>query len=121
MITAMLDKVAEVITRWVGTMYCAIIFAALAVVGFPGLLGPNALQYVLWTSTIFLQLVLLSILAVGQNRGAAAVGQKIDETHTASLAEFELAKSERADHLDEMTAIHELLAAVVARPTATPL
>jgi hypothetical protein len=69
------------ITRFVGSMACAGLFAVLAVCGFPGLLGASALQYVLWTSTIFLQLVLLSILAVGQNVAAAASDQRAKATY----------------------------------------
>jgi uncharacterized membrane protein len=61
-----LDKIALYITTIVGTMYCAFVFAILAFVGFP-FKGATPLQYVLWTSTIFLQLVLLPIIIVGQN------------------------------------------------------
>jgi len=92
------------ITRVVGTMYCAGLFALLAVTGFPGLLGPSALQYVLWTSTIFLQLVLLSILAVGQNISAAASDARSLATyndadavlHTALQIEAHLAAQDAA-------------------------
>ncbi len=61
-----LDKIALFITTIVGTMYCAFIFAIIAFAGFP-FKGATPLQYVLWTSTIFLQLVLLPIILVGQN------------------------------------------------------
>jgi hypothetical protein len=41
-------------------------------------------------------LVLLSTIMVGQDQSAKEVAQKINETHTASLGEFELAKEARA-------------------------
>jgi hypothetical protein len=50
---------------------------------------------VAWIAQTFLQLVLLSIIMVGQNLGSAGVEQKINETHEASLGEFELAKEAR--------------------------
>ena len=61
-----LDKSALLITTGVGTMYCAILFAIIALIGFP-FHGGTPLQYVLWTSSEFLQLVLLPIIIVGQN------------------------------------------------------
>src|SRR5256712_12685367 len=65
--------VAVKVTKGVGTMWCAYAFAALAIVslpaaiasGNPGLIGS-------WISQTFLQLVLLSIIIVGQNVLAAA-------------------------------------------------
>ena len=80
---------AEKITRAVGTMWCAYAFAALAVCGFPGLLGPNALQSMLWCSTIFLQFVLLSVLAKGQT----LMSDKHDDHH-----------AELVDHLTKAAA-----------------
>jgi hypothetical protein len=58
-------KIAVVITRGLGTMVCAYIFAILAIIGFPGF-GATPTQYVQWVSQTFIQLVALSVLAVGQ-------------------------------------------------------
>lgn len=53
------------VTKGVGTMWCAYIFAGLAVFGFPYQnIVPTAV--VQWISQEFLQLVLLSIILVGQ-------------------------------------------------------
>jgi hypothetical protein len=102
--TGLSARLALFITRRVGSMGCAALFAALAVCGFPGLLGPSALQYVLWTSTIFLQLVLLSIISVGQNIAAAASDQRALATyndaeavlHTSLQVEAHLIEQDRA-------------------------
>jgi hypothetical protein len=39
---------------------------------------------------------------VGQNQKSAEVAQKIDETHTAALGEFDLAKKARLDASAEL-------------------
>ena len=45
---------------------------------------------------------------VGQKVQSASVEQKIDETHTASLAEFELAKEARTDAALELAELKEI-------------
>jgi hypothetical protein len=65
-INKLLDRAAVAITSAVGTMWCAIGFAALAIIGFP--YGANDLtSYVQWFSQTFIQLVMLSVIMVGQN------------------------------------------------------
>lgn len=54
------------VTNAVGTMWCAYAFAVLALTGLPGALRPGGMGLVPWFAQTFLQLVLLSILAVGQ-------------------------------------------------------
>ena len=84
-------RLAVFITRRIGTMWTAYVFASVTVLGFPGLLGDNALKYVLWGSTIFLQLVLLPIIIVGQNVQASAADARAAATYTdteAILAEI---------------------------------
>lgn len=61
-----LDKIALKITNAVGTMYCAIIFAILALISLPQAISGGAFTTVSWISQTFIQLVLLSIIMVGQ-------------------------------------------------------
>lgn len=61
------QRVAIGLTKAVGTMACAYLFALLAIAGFPGLLGPFASQMVQWISQTFIQLVMLSVIMVGQS------------------------------------------------------
>lgn len=75
------SKLAVFITRKVGRMETAYIFVGVTALGFPGLLGPNALPYLLWGSTIFLQLVLLPIIIVGQNVQASAADARAAATY----------------------------------------
>jgi hypothetical protein len=89
-------KIAEKITAGVSTMWCAYIFAALALISLPAAIKTgDVVVIVAWIAQTFLQLVLLSIIMVGQKVSSVSVEQKITETHTASLGEFELAKEAR--------------------------
>ena len=61
------------VTTGVGTMWCAYAFTALALVSLPSAIAShNAVTLVSWISQTFLQLVLLSVIIVGQNVLAAA-------------------------------------------------
>ena len=55
------------ITKTVGSMWCAYIFAAIALYGLPAALRPGGEGLVSWIAQTFLQLVLLSIIIVGQD------------------------------------------------------
>lgn len=61
------DKIAILAARITATMACVYFFVALALTGAPyGSSSPTT--WVQWTSTTFLQLVMLPLLAVGQKR-----------------------------------------------------
>jgi low affinity Fe/Cu permease len=102
-------RLAEKITSAVSTMWCAYIFAILALISLPAAIKTGDVVIIVgWIAQTFLQLVLLSIIMVGQNVSSAAVEQKINETHEASLGEFELAKEARSiasQELAELKAI----------------
>lgn len=66
-------KVALIITRSVGTMACAYVFAAIALISLPAALSSGqVIIIVAWIAQTFLQLVLLSIIMVGQTVQSAA-------------------------------------------------
>jgi hypothetical protein len=70
------------ITRIVGTMYCAYLFAVIALVALPSAIqqgSPTVL--VNWVSANFLQLVLLPIIIVGQNVISAAQDSRAEADH----------------------------------------
>lgn len=101
--------IAEKITTGVATMWCAYLFAAIALISLPkALQSGDSIVIVSWVAQTFLQLVLLSIIMVGQKVQSASVEQKIDETHTASLAEFELAKEARNFASEELKELKEI-------------
>ena len=81
-------KLALIITRSVGTMACAYLFSVIALVSLPAILiqagavpksdvptfftKPGLILIVSWVAQTFLQLVLLSIILVGQSVQSAA-------------------------------------------------
>jgi hypothetical protein len=102
-------RLAEKITAAVSTMWCAYIFAAIALISLPAAIrSGDPLVIVAWVAQTFLQLVLLSIIMVGQDASSAAVAQKINETHEASLGEFELAKEARLIANQELAELKEI-------------
>lgn len=93
------EALAARVTRAVGTMTCAWIFAALALWGLPAALRPGGVGLIAWIAQEFLQLVLLSILAVGQQ-----VQQQQATEHERAIAGVH----DRLDaHAERLDAIHE--------------
>jgi hypothetical protein len=90
------QRLAVKITSAVSTMWAAYIFAAIALISLPAAIrSGDSLVIVAWVAQTFLQLVLLSIIMVGQSQSSAEVAKIIEETHATSLSEFEMAKEAR--------------------------
>jgi len=106
-------KIAEGITRGVSTMWCAYIFAAIALISLPNAIkSHDTIVIVSWVAQTFLQLVLLSIIMVGQSVQSESVEQKINETHAASLGEFELAEEARSIAAEELAELRVISAEI---------
>ncbi len=73
-------KFAVLITRLVGTMWCAYLFAAIALLGLSPALKPGGEGIVAWIAQTFLQLVLLSVIMVGQNVQSLAADARAENT-----------------------------------------
>jgi hypothetical protein len=100
---------AQKITSGVATMWCAYLFAAIALISLPkAIQSGDSIVIISWVAQTFLQLVLLSIIMVGQKVQSQSVEKTINETHTASLAEFELAKEARGVAHAEIAELHQL-------------
>lgn len=70
------------VTNGVGTMWCAYAFAVIALISLPQAISShNAVTLVSWVSQTFLQLVLLSVIIVGQNVLAAAADKRSEATY----------------------------------------
>jgi len=69
------------ITAAVGTMWCAYLFAMLAFVSFPEALHGGTATLIAWIAQTFLQLVLLSIIIVGQKVDGAASDKRALDTY----------------------------------------
>ncbi|MGH9028884.1 MAG: hypothetical protein ACRDV4_04640 [Acidimicrobiales bacterium] len=68
------------ITVIVGTMVCAYVFAAIALISLPDNVHTTQ-SLILWISSSFLQLVLLPIIIVGQNVQARASDKRAEATY----------------------------------------
>lgn len=80
-------KVALGTTGFVGSMTCAWVFAAVALVSLPAAISSgNVITIIAWIAQTFLQLVLLSVIMVGQNVQA-------DASDARSLATFKDAEA----------------------------
>jgi hypothetical protein len=103
------------VTNGVGTMWCAYAFAALALVSLPAaILSGNPVILVSWISQTFLQLVLLSIIIVGQNVLAAASDKRAEATYEDADAVLHTALQIQ-DHLAAQDAeIEKILGRVAA-------
>lgn len=73
-------KLAVLLTNGVGTMWCAYAFALLAISGLPNALKPGGAGFVPWFAQTFLQLVLLSVIMVGQSVQSAASDARAQKT-----------------------------------------
>ena len=69
------------ITTGVGTMWCAYAFALLALISLPDAIRSGKPAIISWIAQTFLQLVLLSIIIVGQNIQSAASDQRAANTY----------------------------------------
>jgi uncharacterized membrane protein len=75
------DWLAISITRIVGTMWCAYAFACLALVSLPAAIRGGTATLVAWIAQTFLQLVLLSIIMVGQRVAAVKSDRQLEQTY----------------------------------------
>jgi hypothetical protein len=69
------------ITGGVGTMWCAYLFAVIALISLPSALRTGQLIVIVaWIAQTFIQLVLLSIIMVGQNVQSRASDKRAEQT-----------------------------------------
>src|SRR5580704_2056288 len=73
-------KIAVFLTNIVGSMWCAYVFAVIALIGLRPALEPGGEGIIAWIAQTFLQLVLLSVIMVGQN--VQSVASDIRSQHT---------------------------------------
>ena len=73
--------IAVKITDLVGTMWCAYLFTGLALVSLPDAIKGGRSTLISWIAQTFLQLVLLSIIMVGQKVAAAASDKQALQTY----------------------------------------
>ena len=115
-ITRFNSWLAVKVTNGVGTMWCAYAFAALALVSLPSAIkSGSAVVLVSWISQTFLQLVLLSIIIVGQNVLAAASDKRAEATYEDADAVLHTAM-EIQKHLEAQDVELERILGLLAAP-----
>lgn len=70
------------VTKSVGTMWCAYAFAAIALISLPEAIDSGTSALITWVTQTFLQLVLLSILMVGQSQLEATTDASVQKILT---------------------------------------
>ena len=83
-------RVAMLITNAVGTMWCAYLFAILALISLPEAIQSGTSALIAWIAQTFLQLVLLSVIMVGQKVAAAASDKQALQTYKDAEAILEI-------------------------------
>jgi hypothetical protein len=74
-------RIAVIITNAVGTMWCAYVFAIIALISLPEAVRGGTAPLIAWIAQTFLQLVLLSVIMVGQKVSAAASDKQALQTY----------------------------------------
>lgn len=69
------------ITNGVGTMWCAYVFTIITLISLPDAINGGKGPIISWIAQTFLQLVLLSIIMVGQKVGARASDKQALQTY----------------------------------------
>ena len=111
------SAVALAITRGVGTMWCAYAFAALALISLPDAIREGRQAVISWIAQTFLQLVLLSIILVGQ----AILSKTSDARSEQTFADAEAILHECIELQKHLQAQDELLVRQQQRLTALVL
>ena len=100
------------ITKLVGTMWCAYAFAILAFISLPAAIRGGTATLISWIAQTFLQLVLLSIIMVGQNIAAKKSDRQLEQTYRDSeeLLKINAAMQELLERNTTLTSeIHEVV------------
>ena len=110
-------RVAIVVTAVVGSMWCAYAFALFDLLSLPDAIRGGLSTIVSWVAQTFLQLVLLSIIMVGQNVQGAAADKRAEATfHDASATLHEVAHVQ-----GHLAAQDELLSRIAAKIGLDPV
>ena len=99
---------AITITDAVGTMWCAYAFTALTLISLPTAIAGGTGPLVSWVAQTFLQLVLLSIIMVGQKVAAAASDKQAFQTYRDAEALLEI-----SDELHRLITLNNAMTAEI--------
>jgi len=99
------------ITKTVGTMWIAYLFAAIALISFPAAIrSGDVIIIVAWIAQTFFQLVLLPIIIVGQNVIQASTDARAEADHETLTAVHQLTVEVRAINEAQSAILRQLQA-----------
>lgn len=112
-------KIGLAITTLVGTMVCAYVFAAIALLSLPSAITSHNLTIIIaWVSSNFLQLVLLPVIIVGQNLQAESSDTRAAQTYDDAEAVLHEALQIQQHLAAQDAVLGHLITAVGADPAA---
>ena len=111
-------KIALGLTTGVGTMWCAYAFAVLALVALPSAAQGGLFPLIQWVSQTFIQLVMLSVIMVGQNILGKASDKRAEMTYNDADATFYEAEQIQSHLQAQDEAVNALLDKVEKLETA---
>ena len=114
-ITGFNNRLAVKITNIVGTMWCAYAFGILALISLPAALRSGTSAMVAWIAQTFLQLVLLSIIMVGQKVAAAKSDLQLEHTFMDAEALLQI-NDDMHKLLKQNTRLTEQINELICRP-----
>jgi len=103
---------ATSITNIVGTMWCAYAFAGLALISLPAAIRGGTATLISWIAQTFLQLVLLSIIMVGQRLSSEKSDRQLEQTYRDSEELLKISDAIQEllrKNTDLTTEIHEVV------------
>ncbi len=105
------NRLGSWITTKVGTMWAAYAFAALALISLPSAISTGDVRVIVdWIAHTFLQLVLVSVIIVGQNQQTARAEMRAEATYkdaTALLHEVQQLQQHLAHQDAELQRLRE--------------
>lgn len=103
------EWLAVKLTTIVGSMWCAYAFGALACVSLPEAIKGGVGTTITWIAQTFLQLVLLSVIMVGQKVQSVSQEQRAAQDHQMLIEELALMKQDFKEDSETQDLIKEIL------------
>ncbi len=103
------SRIALALTATVGTMWCAYAFACLALFALPDAMKGGLFPLIQWVSQTFIQLVMLSVIMVGQNILGQAADKRAEATYKDAEATFHEAREIQKHLIEQDAAINAIL------------
>lgn len=108
-------KLAVIITTAVSTMWCAYVFAGIALISLPVAIASGTATIISWIAQTFLQLVLLSVIMVGQKVAAKSSDKRALQTYKDAEALLVI-QDELHDLIKQNTELTEAIHEHVTKP-----